>query len=130
MTVAAEAKTPFFKKPKVIISLAAFVGLLLISLFLPKPELHVSLAPEIVLYDGPPWFTNTFLTTIIVDALLILMALVVRNGLRKKVPTGFTNFMEFFLEGLYNVVERIAGSNTTRFFPWVATIFFLVIVSN
>ncbi len=130
MTVAAEAKTPFFKKPKVIISLAAFAGLLLISLFLPKPELHVSLAPEIVLYDGPPWFTNTFLTTIIVDALLILMALVVRNGLRKKVPTGFTNFMEFFLEGLYNVVERIAGSNTARFFPWVATIFFLVIVSN
>lgn len=134
MTVAADAgtpaKTPFFKKPKVILPLLGALGLLILSIFLPKPALHVSLAPEKIWYAGPDWFTNTFVTTFIVDGLLILMALVVRNGLRREVPKGFTNFIEWFMEGLYNVVEGIAGENTKRFFPWVATIFFLVIVSN
>ncbi len=134
MTAAADAgtpaKTPFFRKPKVMLPLLGAVGLLVLGIFLPRPELHVSLAPEKIWYEGPDWFTNSFLTTFIVDALLILMALVVRNGLRRDVPKGFTNFMEWFMEGLLGVVERIAGENSRRFFPWVATIFFLVIVSN
>ncbi len=134
MTVAADAsappKTPFFRKPKVLLPLLGAVALLVLSTFLERPELHVSLAPEKIWYGGPDWFTNTFLTTFIVDALLILMALVVRNGLRRDVPKGFTNFMEWFMGGLLSVVEGIAGENTKRFFPWVATIFLLVIVSN
>lgn len=134
MTAAADAappaKVPFFKKPKVILPLLGAVALLVVSVFLPKPELHVSLAPEKIWYGGPDWFTNTFITTFIVDALLIIMALVVRNGLRREVPKGFTNFMEWFVGGMYSVVEGIAGENARRFFPWVATIFFLVIVSN
>ncbi len=134
MTAAADVgtppKIPFFKKPKVILPLLGAVGLLVLGIFLPKPELHVSLAPEKIWYEGPDWFTNAFVTTFIVDALLILMALVVRNGLRRDVPKGFTNFMEWFLEGLLGVVEGVVGENSKRFFPWVATIFLLVIVSN
>ena len=119
------------KNPKVLIPLLAALGLLVVSIFLPKPELHVSLAPEIVLYHGPSWFTNTYLTTIIVDIILIVGALVVRAGLRREVPKGFTNVMEAIIDFLRsNLVEGIAGKNTGRFFPFVATIFFLVIVSN
>lgn len=119
------------KNPKVLIPLLAALGLLVVSIFLPKPELHVSLAPEIVLYHGPAWFTNTYLTTIIVDVILIVGALVVRAGLRREVPKGFTNVMEAIIDFLRsNLVEGIAGKNTGRFFPFVATIFFLVIVSN
>ncbi len=119
------------KNPKVLIPLLAALGLLVVSIFLPKPELHVSLAPEIVLYHGPSWFTNTYLTTIIVDVILIVGALVVRAGLRREVPKGFTNVMEAIIDFLRsNLVEGIAGKNTGRFFPFVATIFFLVIVSN
>ena len=119
------------KNPKVLIPLLAAVALLVVSIFLPKPELHVSLAPEAILYHGPSWFTNTYLTTFIVDAILIIGALVVRAGLRREVPKGFTNVMEAIIEFLRsNLVEGIAGRNTGRFFPFVATIFFLVIVSN
>ena len=119
------------KNPKVLIPLLAALGLLVVSIFLPKPELHVSLAPEIVLYHGPSWFTNTYLTTINVDVILIVGALVVRAGLRREVPKGFTNVMEAIIDFLRsNLVEGIAGKNTGRFFPFVATIFFLVIVSN
>ncbi len=119
------------KNPKVFIPLLAALGLLVVSIFLPKPELHVSLAPESILYHGPSWFTNTYLTTIIVDVILIVGALVVRAGLRREVPKGFTNVMEAIIDFLRsNLVEGIAGKNTGRFFPFVATIFFLVIVSN
>lgn len=119
------------KNPKVLIPLLAALGLLVVSIFLPKPELHVSLAPESILYHGPSWFTNTYLTTIIVDVILIVGALVVRAGLRREVPKGFTNVMEALIDFLRsNLVEGIAGKNTGRFFPFVATIFFLVIVSN
>lgn len=119
------------KNPKVLVPLLAALGLLVVSIFLPKPELHVSLAPEAILYHGPSWFTNTYLTTIIVDAILIIGALVVRAGLRREVPKGFTNVMEAIIDFLRsNLVEGIAGQNTGRFFPFVATIFFLVIVSN
>lgn len=119
------------KNPKVLIPLLAALGLLVVSIFLPKPELHVSLAPESILYHGPSWFTNTYLTTIIVDVILIVGALVVRAGLRREVPKGFTNVMEAIIDFLRsNLVEGIAGRNTDRFFPFVATIFFLVIVSN
>ncbi|MXZ24883.1 MAG: F0F1 ATP synthase subunit A [Caldilineaceae bacterium SB0665_bin_21] len=119
------------KNPKVLIPLLAALGLLVVSIFLPKPELHVSLAPESILYHGPSWFTNTYLTTIIVDIILIVGALVVRAGLRREVPKGFTNVMEAIIDFLRsNLVEGIAGKNTGRFFPFVATIFFLVIVSN
>ncbi len=119
------------KNPKVLIPLLAALGLLVVSIFLPKPELHVSLAPESILYHGPSWFTNTYLTTIIVDVILIVGALVVRAGLRREVPKGFTNVIEAIIDFLRsNLVEGIAGKNTGRFFPFVATIFFLVIVSN
>ncbi len=119
------------KNPKVLVPLLAALGLLVVSIFLPKPELHVSLAPESILYHGPSWFTNTYLTTIIVDVILIVGALVVRAGLRREVPKGFTNLMEAIIDFLRsNLVEGIAGKNTGRFFPFVATIFFLVIVSN
>ena len=119
------------KNPKVLIPLLAALGLLVVSIFLPKPELHVSMAPESILYHGPSWFTNTYLTTIIVDVILIVGALVVRAGLRREVPKGFTNVIEAIIDFLRsNLVEGIAGKNTGRFFPFVATIFFLVIVSN
>ncbi len=128
-------RIPFFRNPRRVIPLLVVIALLVFSVFLPRPELHVSLAPEKIWYGGPDWLTNTWITTIVVDLILILGALVVRAGLRRAerqqtAPTGFTNVMEFMVEGLYNLLKGVAGKHTNRFFPWVTTIFFLVIVSN
>jgi F-type H+-transporting ATPase subunit a len=93
------------------------------------PTPHVSIAAEPLFERGPAWFTNALLTTLIVDIILIAMALVARSQI-KEIPSGFGNFMEWVIEGLYNLTESVAGRNARRFFPVVATIFLFVIVSN
>lgn len=91
---------------------------------------HVSLAAEPILENGPAWLTNALLTTLLVDIVLIALALATRAGLKEGVPSGLANFMEMVIEALYNVVENMAGKNAKRFFPWAATIFLFVIISN
>jgi F-type H+-transporting ATPase subunit a len=38
--------------------------------------------------------------------------------------------MEGLVEALYGLAESVAGKNAGKFFPWVATIFMFVIISN
>jgi F-type H+-transporting ATPase subunit a len=105
------------------------VLLLIASFILQVPTPHVSIAAEPIFQTGYPWFTNAILMTIIVDIILIVMALAARAQI-KEIPTGFGNFMEFVVEALFNLTESVAGKNARKFFPWVATIFLFVIVSN
>ena len=91
---------------------------------------HVSLAAEPLLEHGPSWLTNSLLTTLIVDIILIALALATRAGLKEGVPSGLVNVMEMIIEGLYGLVENVVGKNAKRFFPVAATIFLFVIVSN
>ncbi len=119
----------FFKVPRnAFLSLFALV-LLIASFILRTDSPHVSLAAEALLEDGPVWFTNSVLTMLIVDLVIIVLALATRFSLKMQ-PTGFGNFMELVVEGLYNLVESVSGKNARKFFPWVATIFIIVILSN
>ena len=60
--------------------------------------------------NGPQWLTNSFLTTILVDILLLVIALIVRFSL-KEVPSGVANFMEWVVESMYGLAESVAGKN-------------------
>ncbi len=105
------------------------IFLLIISFFVPVPEPHVSLAGEPILENGPAWLTNSLLTTFIVDIVVILLA-VTATARMQLIPSGWQNFMEMVLEYLYGLSETIAGPYVRKFFPWVATIFIFVIISN
>jgi F-type H+-transporting ATPase subunit a len=110
------------------------VGVLLVAsvvtkFVLPVPPPHVALSGEPIFSDGPKWFTNSVLATIIVDIILIILALMTRFSL-KEVPSGLQNVMEAVIEALYGLAESVAGKNAGKFFPWVATIFLFVIISN
>ena len=109
----------------VVLILAHFV----MALFWPVPPPHVALSGEQIFTDGPSWLTNSVLMTIIVDIFLILLALVTRFTL-KEIPGGLQNAMEGVIEALYGLAESVAGKNAGKFFPWVATIFLFVIISN
>ncbi|WP_374711247.1 F0F1 ATP synthase subunit A [Caldilinea sp.] len=106
-----------------------FAASILIRFIAPVPPPHVALSGEPIFSTGPKWFTNSVLTTIIVDIVLILLALAVRFNL-KEIPGAFQNFMEAIIEALYGLAESVAGKNASKFFPWVATIFLFVIISN
>jgi F-type H+-transporting ATPase subunit a len=105
------------------------VLLLIASFIIEVPTPHVSIAAEPIYQSGYSWFTNAVLMTIIIDIILIVMALAARSQI-KEIPSGFGNFMEFVVEALFNLTESVAGKNARKFFPWVATIFLYVIVSN
>ena len=111
---------------------AIWVGITLLfflSFLVPVDQPHVALSGEPIFSNGPQWFTNTVLTTIIVDIILIVLALLAGRGM-KMIPGGLQNFFEAVLEYLLGLSENVAGKDARKYFPWVVTIFLFVIVSN
>jgi F-type H+-transporting ATPase subunit a len=99
----------------------------LLSFFIRAPEPHVSLAAEPLLPGG--WFTNSLLTTLIVDIIVLALAFLATSNMQL-VPSGLQNVFEAILEFLYNLAESVAGKAASMYFPWAATIFLFVLLSN
>jgi F-type H+-transporting ATPase subunit a len=93
-------------------------------------DLQIHIAPKTVfeLAPGIP-VTNTMITMWIVMAILIGIALCVRYRL-KYIPTGFQNFVEWALGGLYNFMEEVGGKAIKKHFPLFITFFLTILFSN
>ena len=94
-------------------------------------DVTISLVPEVITEIGGFPLTNTFLMTLVVSGLIIVGSLVFSKR-KYKIPKGFGNFVEFVVEELLKLVDGVTGNReqTKKFFPIVATIFILVIMSN
>jgi F-type H+-transporting ATPase subunit a len=129
----ARMRATFWSTPTRKLWTSVVVGLLLLSVLIrfiaPVPAPHVALSGEPILSTSPRWFTNSILMTIIVDIILLALALATRFSL-KEIPSGLQNAMEMVVETLYGLAESVAGKNAGKFFPWAATLFLLIIVSN
>jgi F-type H+-transporting ATPase subunit a len=112
-----------------IVIIVLLLASLVIRWVAPVPPPHVALSGEPILSTSPRWFTNSLLMTLIVDAILIILALLTRFTM-KELPGGLQNFMEFVVESLYGLAESVSGKNASKFFPWVATLFLFIILSN
>lgn len=76
------------------------------------------------------WFTNSFVFTVIVTGLIIIVA---RSATRKMnlVPTGAQNFIEALVETLYDTFENIVGRHMiAKVFPVIATLFIFICAAN
>jgi len=101
---------------------------------------HIQVAPERILEEplftlpviGDFYLVNTLTSMVLVDAIIILLALLVRSGLKggNLVPKGVSAVFEMIVEALYNLTETSAGKYTKQIFPWFATIVVLVFVAN
>jgi F-type H+-transporting ATPase subunit a len=118
-----------------------FIILNVVAVSLVQPVLpHIQVAPENVSHDplfslpviGDFYLTNTLIMLVLVDLLLVLLALGVRNSMRSGslTPKGIGAMMELAVEALYNLTETTAGKYTKTIFPWFATIVILVLVGN
>jgi F-type H+-transporting ATPase subunit a len=76
------------------------------------------------------WFTNSFVFTVIVTVLIIIVA---RAATRKMnlVPTGAQNFIEALVETLSATFENIVGRHMiAKVFPVIATLFIFICAAN
>src|SRR5581483_8909583 len=95
-----------------------------------RMEVHVSLAPETLFHLGPLPVTNSFITMLIVMALLILVgAAIARNA--KLIPGRWQAAYEMIVEFLLELVDGTAGRAAGRkIFPLVGGIFIFIAFAN
>ncbi len=117
------------RKGWTLIVVVLLIASVLMRFIAPVPPPHVALSGEPIFSNGPQWLTNSVLMTIIVDIILIILALATRFSL-KEIPSGLQNVMEAVIETLYGLAESVAGRNAAKFFPWAATLFLFIILSN
>lgn len=107
------------------------VAAIAISLFLLKPPKPiVVIHGEALATVGPLDILNTLLSAwVIMAVLLIICFLAVRK--MQMIPSGFYNFFEAVIEGMYNFITGLAGEkNGRRFFPVIATFFIYIAFAN
>lgn len=91
--------------------------------------MHHSIGPEILFsIFGIPVY-NTFVTTLLVDAVLLLIVFLVARNI-KTVPGRLQSAVEILISYFYELVEQISGSRAKTIFPWVATFFIFILFSN
>jgi F-type H+-transporting ATPase subunit a len=92
------------------------------------PEISVQAEP--LFYIGPLPITNTLLLSVI-SAILVITFFLLATRNPKLIPGPLQNLLEWMSQGLLNICEEVAGrENGRRFFKWVASIFFLVLIAN
>jgi F-type H+-transporting ATPase subunit a len=123
------AKSYINDNPRRAVIIGGAIILLVASFFIPVPEPHVSLSGEPLFEEGPKWFTNSVLTTLVVDIILILLAVSATRSMTL-VPSGLQNLMEALIEYLYNLAESVTGKAAATYFPWAATLFLFILISN
>lgn len=92
---------------------------------------HIEIAAEKLFYFFGLPVTNTLLTSWIVTALLIVVAVMMKRGINI-IPTRLQNIFEFFVEKFLGMMEGVFGTRekSEKYFPIVATIFIFILLSN
>jgi F-type H+-transporting ATPase subunit a len=88
-----------------------------------------SLAGETLFHLFGQRVTNSLVTTLLVDGLIIALVVAVRRRLAL-VPGRLQGVVEGFVEYLYGIVEGVAGDRARKIFPTVAVFFIFIVVSN
>lgn len=81
---------------------------------------------------GDFYLTNTLVALLVMDIVIILIALGVRNAVKKNelAPGGIGGAFEMLIEMLYNLTQNTAGKFADKIFPWFATILIVVLFAN
>jgi F-type H+-transporting ATPase subunit a len=95
--------------------------------------LAISIAAEPVLHIGEFAITNSLLTTFLVLAFFLVIALIFKSKKLEDVPGGrsLQNFLELLAEGMMNFYTSVVGEHRARkYFPFLTTLFFFILISN
>lgn len=90
---------------------------------------HISLAAEPVLHIGTIPVTNSFLTTWMVMAFLVIIALYAGSTLKRK-PGYFQIAVEAVVGGLFQFLDSLGGKHGKQFTPLLVTFFLYILICN
>ncbi len=95
-------------------------------------SLHISINAEPVFHILGIPVTNSLATSTVITAILLLLVyFATRNFSLKGKLSRLQMFFELMIEGLYGIVESIAGSTKAKlFFPLVMSFFIFIVPSN
>lgn len=88
-----------------------------------------SLRPEIIAHTGGFPVTNTLISTLLVDAVIISLIFFAYRNIHL-IPRGLQSIFEAVIEYLYGLTEQIAGHKAATIFPWFASFFFFIFFAN
>ncbi len=93
--------------------------------------LDISLAPRALFYLAGFPVTNTFLWTVVISVIIMVLFVGVARRMRN-VPGTTQNIIEVLVEGSYDFVNSVTGSEkkTRRIFPFVFTLFVFILACN
>ncbi len=119
------------KNPKTLaIVLGALVLLVVGFLFFRSPKPIIEIKAETITEFGPFPLVNTYVTSITVVLVLIIVAFLATRKINL-IPTGLQNVVEAVMEAMYNICISTAGEkNGRRFFPVIMTIFTFIWIAN
>ena len=88
-----------------------------------------SLRPEVVFSLLGAGVTNSLIATLLVDAVVILLIILLRRNL-SLVPGTLQAAAEGVVEYIQATTEQVAGERAPAIFPWVAVFFIYIAISN
>lgn len=93
--------------------------------------INISFLPEHIFSIGSFGITNSLLVVWLAMAVLIAAGYFSARKM-KMIPSGAQNLIEIIVESLYNLVTSVTGDErqSRKFFPLIATIFLIVLLSN
>lgn len=97
-----------------------------------EPDFVVHGLIKLNLFDQELWITTTHVSILIVCALLLIFALVVRSKLSEAdgKPGAFQSAVEFMVEALDNMVKGSMGTKGTGFRNYIGSLFLFLILAN
>lgn len=89
----------------------------------------VSFAAEPIFSLGNFPVTNSFLDTLLVDAILIGLIVAVNKKI-SLIPGFLQNLIEMTVETFYDLTRSVANERTDRIFPFVMSFFLFILIAN
>ena len=89
----------------------------------------IELGPTVLFHIGPFPFTNSFLNTLFIDALLIVASIYITKHI-SIIPGKFQNIMEMLIESFYDITKSVSQNQAHKIFPYFLTFFLFILIAN
>lgn len=89
----------------------------------------MQISPDVLFYILGFPVTNTVITTLITDIVIIVLVILATKKISLK-PKGAQNAIEAIIGYFRETTEGIAGSRSSFIYPWVVSFFLFIMISN